>query len=91
MRILLVAGLNDLIKGGSRESFMQDIKKFKATVDWQNRHHIGEANQFAVAPLPMPPKLVWYCDNGLIPAEHPGRMMIFLSSMLRMDSPTYPT
>ena len=72
MRILLVAGLNDLIKGGSRETFMQDIKKFKATVDWQNRHHSGEANQFAVAPLPMPPKLVWYRDNGPIPAEHPG-------------------
>ena len=72
MRILLVAGLNDLIRGGSRHSVMQDIERFKQTVDWQNRHHPRALNQFAVAPLLLAPKLVWFRDNGAMPEEHLG-------------------
>ena len=72
MRILLVAGLNDLMRGGTRESVMESIRHFKETVELQNRHHFGADNQFAVAPLLCPPKLVWYADNGTMPEGHMG-------------------
>ena len=72
MRILLVAGLNDLVKGGSRDSVMSAITEFRSAVDHQNRYHPGAQNQFAVSPLLCPPKLVWYEDNGPIPQDHLG-------------------
>ena len=71
-RILLVAGLNDLMKGGTRQTVMEAIRHFKEVVDLQNRHHFGSDNQFAVAPLLCPPKLVWYADNGTMPEGHMG-------------------
>ena len=72
MRILLVAGLNDLVKGGTRESVMESITNFRDMVARNNRYHPGAKNQFAVAPLLCPPKLVWYEDNGHIPPGHAG-------------------
>ena len=72
MRILLVAGLNDLTKGGTRQSVMESISHFKRVIDLQNRFHPGAENQFAVAPLLCPPKLVWYADNGPMPHGHLG-------------------
>lgn len=72
MRILVVAGLEDLIKGGTKDSIMESLRMFKKTVDHQNHHHPGASNQFAVAPLLFPPKVVWYPDNGKIPANHGG-------------------
>ena len=74
MRILVVAGLNDLIKGGTKGTVMEGIKEFKKVVDENNRYHPGAANQFAVAPLLMPPKLVWYLDNGPPPPRHTNRL-----------------
>jgi hypothetical protein len=64
MRILLVAGLNDLIKGGTFESITQQIKRFKVNVDHQVHYHPAKPNSFAVAPLLPAPKLVWFSDNG---------------------------
>ena len=72
MRILLVAGLNDLMRGGTRRSVMEAITHFDQVVKQQNRYHPGAENQFAVAPLLCPPKLVWYADNGAMPAGHMG-------------------
>ena len=72
MRILLVAGLNDLVKGGTRESVMEAITNFRYMVTQNNRYHPGADNQFAVAPLLCPPKLVWYEDNGRMPPAHAG-------------------
>ena len=39
--ILLVAGLNNLVKGGSRDSMMSAITEFRSAVDYQNRYHPG--------------------------------------------------
>ena len=72
MRILLVAGLNDLMKGGTRESVMRSITHFQHMVQQQDRYHPSAKNQFAVAPLLCPPKLVWYADNGPMPHGHLG-------------------
>ena len=63
MRILVVAGLNDLLKGGDRVSVMAALRQFKEVVELNNQYHAGTPNQFAVAPLLLPPRLAWYEDN----------------------------
>ena len=63
MRVLVVAGLNDLIKGGDRFSVMTALREFKEVVDTNNQYHAGTPNHFAVAPLLLPPRLAWYEDN----------------------------
>ena len=63
MRVLVVAGLNDLIKGGDRFTVMAALRQFKEVVTNNNQYHAGTPNRFAVAPLLLPPRLVWYDDN----------------------------
>ena len=58
MRILVVAGLNDMNKGGDRFSVMAALRQFKEVVELNNQYHPGTPNHFAEAPLLMPPKLV---------------------------------
>ena len=66
MRILLVAGLNNLVKGGDFESLTEQYKRFGHNVSYQgNRFHPGKASSFAIAPLLPAPKLVWFPDNGV--------------------------
>ena len=65
MRILLVAGLNNLIKGGDFESLTTQYKRFGDNASYQSsRFHPGKNNSFAIAPLLPAPKLVWFPDNG---------------------------
>ena len=73
MRVLLVAGLNDLLKGGDFQSVREQIKRFKINIDYQNRYHPGLHNQFSVATLLNPPKMCWLPDNGPVPAGHSDR------------------
>ena len=58
MRVLLVAGLNDLVKGGNFDSLIVDFKRFDIYVRHQNRYHPGKNNSFAIASLLPAPKLV---------------------------------
>ena len=64
MRVLLVAGLNNLVKGGDFESLTYQFKRFQVNVRHQERNHLGKNNSFAIAPLLPAPKLVWFPDNG---------------------------
>ena len=76
MRIMLVAGLNDLIKGGSKASFIEAVLGFKINVDAQNKYHLdGTKNEFCVAPLMNPPKLCWFPDNGSEPPGFQNRLV----------------
>ena len=75
MRVLLVAGLNDLIKGGTKESVINEIKRFKVNVKCQNYYHPGHQNKLIVAPILMAPKLVWYPDNGDTPLGYNNRLV----------------
>jgi hypothetical protein len=75
MRILLVAGLNDLIKGGGFQSIKDEIKRFKINIDHQNRYHPGQHNRFSVATILNPPKLCWFPDNGTPPPGHNNRLV----------------
>ena len=51
---------------------MSSIIHFQQMVARNNRFHPGSQNQFAVAPLLCPPKLVCYADNGPMPVGHLG-------------------
>ena len=64
MRVLLVAGLNDLLKGVDIDSLTWQIRRFRTNVDYHNINHPGRFNSFAVAPLLPAPKFVWFADNG---------------------------
>ena len=64
MRVLLMAGLNDLVKGGGAEYLTEQVTRFKENVSYQNFRHPGRNNSFAMAPILPAPKLVWYPDNG---------------------------
>ena len=74
MRVLLVAGLNDLIKGGTKDTVMESIRQFQKTIDDQNRYHNGARNQFVVANLLNPPKLAWHKDNHPPPHGYINRL-----------------
>ena len=74
MRILLVAGLNDLAKGGTFDTLTAEIKRFNEVVKQQGREfHPGMNNSFAVAPLIPAPKFVWFPDNGPTPPGYTNR------------------
>ena len=64
MRVLLVGGLNDLLKGGNYNSVKEDIEKFARHLKDQDSHHPGLTNEFSVATLLNPPKMVWCPDDG---------------------------
>ena len=52
MKILLVAGLNDLAKDGTFDTLTSQIRRFYEVVKKQGReYHPGIGNSFAVAPL----------------------------------------
>ena len=55
--VLLVAGLNDELKGATVQQIMQDIEDFKESV--MSLCILDETwSSFAIATLPFPPKLV---------------------------------
>ena len=73
MRVLLVAGLNDPLKGGNFESVKNELRRFEQEVTNQNRYHTDHPNEFTVATLLNPPKIVWFTDNGSPPPGHRHR------------------
>ena len=74
MRILLVAGVNDLLKGGTFTSITNSILTLKQTVDLQNQYHPSKQNELVVATILNPPKLCWFPDNGAPPPGHRNRL-----------------
>ena len=64
MRLLLVAGLNNLLKGGNIETLTSQIRRFGDNVKYQDFRSPCKSNSFAVAPLLLAPKLVWFPENG---------------------------
>ena len=75
MRILLSAGLNDLLKGGTKTSLTNSILSLKNTIDDQNQYHPQFRNELVVTTVLNPPKLTWFPDNGLPPPGHRNRLV----------------
>lgn len=74
MRILLSAGLNDLLKGGTKDSLTNSILHLKNTIDDNNKYHPHTKNELVVATVLNPPKLAWFPDNGPPPPGHNNRL-----------------
>ena len=72
MRILLSAGIDDFVRGRSRNQVVESFMHFKNAVDKQNSHHPEAANELVIATLLNPPKLCWFSDNGPLPPNHPN-------------------
>ena len=73
MRVMLVAGVNNLIKGDSFDEITSAIERFWWNVVSQDKYHPDLPNTFAVAPILPVPKLVWYPDNGEYSPQYRNR------------------
>ena len=74
MRVLLASGLNDLLKGGTKESLTKSILKLKKTVDENNKYQPEAENEFVVATLQNSPIMAWFPDFGPAPVGHINRL-----------------
>ena len=74
MGFLLIAGINDLLKGGTLTSLTNSILRLKNTIDDQNALHPDTENKLVVATVLNPPKLTWFSDNGPPPPGHVNRL-----------------
>ena len=70
MRILLMAGIDDLAKGKSRDEIVEAFMHFKLTVDKQNSFHPEKKNELVIPTILNPPKFTWFDDNGTAPINH---------------------
>ena len=67
--ILLVAGLNNLVKGDRVEELFTKFGYFRDLVEWQaTKYHPAVKNTFAVATLLYAPQLCWFADDGPPPS-----------------------
>ena len=74
MRVLLAAGVNDLLKGGTFNTITNSILNLKNTIDEQNRFHPSAQNELVVATILNPPKFTWFKDTGPPPPGHINRL-----------------
>ena len=70
MRILLMAGVDDLARGNSRDDIVEAFMHFKLTVDKQNSFHPEKRNELVIPTILNPPQLTWFDDNGIAPPNH---------------------
>ena len=70
MRIFVTAGLNDLLRGASRDTIVERFIHMKEVIDAQNSFHPHARNELVIATVLNPPKLVWFEANGPPPANH---------------------
>ena len=69
--VLVVAGLNNILKGDSMEELMRKVDMFRETVTKQSKHfHPSTPNTFAFATLLYAPQLCWFPDDGPLPTMH---------------------
>ena len=74
MRVLLVAGVDDILNGGSFETITNSIQSFKNAIDENNMYHTDTNNELVVATILNAPKSVWFPDAGLPPPGHPNKL-----------------
>ena len=74
MRVLLVAGINDLINGGNFDTVTNRILQLKNTIDENNQYHPEVENELVVGTLLNPPIVTWFDDNGPPPENHINRL-----------------
>ena len=67
--VLVVAGLNNILKGDRMEELLNKFAVFRDTVMWQARkYHQAIPNTFAVATVLYAPQLCWFPDDGPLPS-----------------------
>ena len=73
MKVLVTAGLNDLLRGTSRDTIVERFIHLKETIYAQNAYHPQAKNELVIASILNPPKLVWFEANGPPPPDHNNR------------------
>lgn len=68
--LVIIAGLNNIIRGDTNEKFMERIRSFHRDVIEQARiYHPEKPNTFCVATLLYPSKLCWLEGDGPLPSD----------------------
>ena len=67
--VLVVAGLNNILRGDKVEELVTKFDRLRRHVMWQAEHHHPDTqNTFAVATLLYAPQLCWLPDDGPLPS-----------------------
>ena len=77
MRVFIAAGLNDVLKGATRDTVVERFIHLKETLDAQNAFHPHRKNELVIATLLNPPKLVWFQGNGPPPTNYVNHLADF--------------
>ena len=67
MRVFLSAGLNDILRGASRDTLVERYMHLNEVIERQNAFHPHAKNELTIATVLNPPKLVWFEGNGPCP------------------------
>ena len=74
MRVLVSAGLNDLMRGASVTDMVARFINLKEVIEKQNSYHSHAPNEMVIATIINPPKLVWFEGNGPAPANFENKL-----------------
>ena len=74
MRVLVSAGLNDLMRGASVTDMVARFINLKEVIEKQNSYHSHAPNEMVIATIINPPKLVWFEGNGPAPANFVNKL-----------------
>ena len=70
MDVILIAGLNDVLKGKSGQAIVAAFKHFADLVVWQGeQHHPDQPNTCAVGTSIYPPQICWLENDGPAPTS----------------------
>ena len=101
MDIMLIGGINNIIRGSSGPSIVNAFRHFVNLVDYQGeKYHPEEPNTCVIGPLYYPPKLCWFEDDGQVPPSFQNhlRNMRWLNQQIEninresgLKAPNFPT
>ena len=74
--VVIVAGYNDLVAGCTKQQLMDRFYKFTTTVRNAVAVDSQEQNTVAVGDIMYAPQLTWLADNGPLPSNHKGNMIV---------------
>ena len=75
MDVMLIAGLNDVLKGKSGPAIVASFKHFADLVIWQGeQHHPEQPNTCAIGTLIYPPQICWLEDDGPAPTSFDNQL-----------------
>lgn len=74
MDVLVVGGLDNIIRGQTGPSIVKALEHLVDLIVWQGRSHPEEPNTCAIATLPYPPRICWLKENEEAPTNFDNQL-----------------